>query len=138
MGIGTPEDGGAGRADAKTARARMERFGGCSKCMVPQAYCGRWAEVVGDGGQFRLRKWGDCDDTMLLFRVVAGFEHQAPRLFRRVFEEWMGDEQWDGEVDGEVVWRWMGKRVRIGRVETNRLCMLFLRLVDIWQEEMDI
>nr|ACP42044.1 TLH5 [Pyricularia oryzae] len=117
--------------------AGMERFGGCGKCMVPQAYCGRWVEVAGDEGQFRLRTGADCDKERVLFEVVAGFQDQAPELFREEMKTRMGDRHWDGKFEGREAWKRMGKRVKWGRMETNELCILFFRLVEIWSREME-
>jgi superfamily II DNA helicase RecQ len=112
-------------------KKRIEEYGGCQDCGVPQALCRRFEAVPGDEGRFRGREGGECQYAGLMVRVIAAmwmyYEEDMEAVIRVVLAE-------DGqEVESkEDLWAWMRRRRRWGQLEANGLCWLFHRVICEW------
>lgn len=125
-------DGVVKREIAQLRRAfRSEDFAGCRSCGLPQALCERWTLGTRGFGQVRgaqcQAKWVLIDSVTALIIAgpgAVGTEAVLERIEREGFD--VGQR--------ERVHTWFGLRTKKGHTETNRLCVVFVELVQSFRE----
>ena len=112
--------------DEMFGKRRFERFSGCFECGIPQAICESWTEGA-DGGRFQRARGGVCRYKGILAGMYgAGFGGQTTQVRQEMEKE---ARKFGGKVNGagqEQEWyKWLGKRVIWGGMETNLLCRVW-------------
>jgi hypothetical protein len=114
------------------AKRRMEEFAGCFDCGMPQAMCGRWVAADNDGGRFERVGQGRCQYEGLLIRLYVGFMVWYGGDGLALVENAAREEGFSGEP--EQWYRWFGRRIVWGGIESSRLCRICYQLGQLGEE----
>lgn len=100
-------------------KKKLERFGGCFGCGIPQKICDRWESQEGDGGSFEMNLQRRCQFEGLLAEFIGIAMVFGPK--------WV--EKYSKRVVKEKIWQWLGQRVvRWHGLETNQMCVMFFEI----------
>jgi superfamily II DNA helicase RecQ len=107
-------------------RRVAEDFACCLSCFVPQELCDSWEENGSEGGWKRVAtKQCQYEGIMIcgIAWVWTWFYDDSFTLYSRLgFSEL---EEWTDKERTEHIWRWMGRKVIWGGVETLQMCIVF-------------
>lgn len=105
-----------------------ERFSCCFQCGIPQGLCNNF-EANPDNGGWRRRKGGGCQFADVLIESVISNWVMQPNEFDTWLESQMRGEriEWMDMSDVKSVAKWMGKKIRWGSLESNKMCQMFCR-----------
>ena len=111
---------------------RLERFSGCFHCGIPQEWCDSWEAEGNDGGRYkRVGNWCQYKgllETVIMGILVAGCKGKA------LVKETMKKDGVDLNGD-EKMYRWFGRKIRWGGLETNNMCRVFYMLNKMAEED---
>lgn len=120
----------------------LEAYAGCKGCQLPQDICARWT-VAGRG--FTLSKESRCQWRYVVIDVVAtlmvaGYggvkDEDIARGDQRGSQcivDWIARDGVETQ-DTRKIYRWYRGKVRIGLIETCRLCIVFQQLTEAFRE----
>jgi hypothetical protein len=113
-------------------RRVAEDFACCLNCFVPQELCNGWEENGSEGGWKRVAT-KQCQYEGIMISAIAWvwtwFYDDSFTLYSKLgFSEL---EEWTEKERIEYIWRWMGKKVIWGGVETLQMCIVFNSMLDL-------
>jgi hypothetical protein len=114
---------------------RWERYSCCFDCGLPQEICAQY-ETRGPSGGFRRVAGRACQYKGVLMRTVISMWGASGKVGSRWLYEWIREQ--GGHVDEHDIdgwFRWMGRKVRWGGVESNEMCRAVVRLYQVYQQE---
>jgi len=137
---GCKNDAGTVREQIEGMRehCKIEAYGGCKGCQLPQDICKRWTSTPSG---FKS-SGGSCQWRYVVIDVVvslldAGFREGEDGSTIEQGSQFVLDEMANDRVDvGKLrsVYEWYGRRIKVGNIETNRLCIIFVKLVRRFEE----
>lgn len=104
-------------------KIKFARFSGCFWCGLPQSICSRW-EQRAEGGRWQI-SGEECQYAGVLLEgligIVLGFQSQ-------VGDKYVDRMRSQGCEIGQQDWwtQYLGKKVEVGEVESNKLVWEFL------------
>lgn len=112
----------------------MARYNGCWFCGLPQEICQRWEKTETGWG---LNEGKICQYGTLVFETVLLCWLWGD--FSDVLEEWVkGEKLGHGQTvdieDERSYLRWLGKKIKWGRVETNHWTKVFFRFMQVAED----
>jgi hypothetical protein len=113
-------------------RKRIEDFGACFQCMLPQELCRRWEEDL--DGNWQQRTDIHCQYPGLVLTTFACAFGQEYRRMRQIIQEegYLGQVPAAGSArDNHLqLWAWLGERIKWARFDSIRLCRVYIKIIE--------
>jgi hypothetical protein len=114
-------------------RIRWEKYSCCFQCGVPQSMCASYRERP-DAGWDKIAG-ARCQFAGVLIPSVISIWMAAESLFHdwiRAQVEKGGMEQGEDKLDFDRVLAWMATLVQWGRIQSNKMCWVFVTFVTLF------
>lgn len=111
-------------------RKKIEDFGACFQCMLPQELCRRWEEDL--DGNWQQRADSQCQYPGIILSTFACALSQHDNRMGEIIQEegYLGQVPAAGSTRDEhlQLWAWLGERIKWARVDSIRLCHIYFKI----------